>query len=345
MSCRRWALAPIVALAFTGLVGGPAASAAPSSTSEPTATSAAKKKSTSKKKKAKKPTVASLDKRLKKTEKDLIAARKQLRTVQRATAGLVGGLDSVLGASGSIEALLGGGLGGALGPEIAKIEALVGQALGQASSDNVAGLLGGAIGNPAVKAELEKLLTGLFGVSPTTIGQSVATLGPTIQTTLEQYIRAEQPVLIVRSTNGDQAKSILGPDVPDDANPVTVSASVPLKVTGAGDLQVLAGVRSLETDNGHDEVILDSLEVVEGSGDTISGVATSAVRVGSSAFTIPSGARLGRTSDPGSLPSLDIAGSQMTDPVGTAAGKISLTGTGYVMVRVTARFKDNIPTD
>ena len=342
MSCRRWALAPIVALAFTGLVGGPAASAAPSSTSEPTATSAAKKKSTSKKKKAKKPTVASLDKRLKKTEKDLIAARKQLRTVQRATAGLVGGLDSVLGASGSIEALLGGGLGGALGPEIAKIEALVGQALGQASSDNVAGLLGGAIGNPAVKAELEKLLTGLFGVSPTTIGQSVATLGPTIQATLEQYIRAEQPVLIVRSTNGDQAKSILGPDVPDDANPVTVSASVPLKVTGAGDIQVLAGVRSLETDNGHDEVILDSLEVTNGQGVTVNG---GGVRVGSSAFTIPSGARLGRTSDPGSLPSLDIAGSQMTDPVGTAAGKISLTGTGYVMVRVTARFKDNIPTD
>lgn len=339
MSCRRLALAPLVALLLSGL-GGSAASAAPSSSSEPTATSAATKK---KKKKTKKATVTSLDKRLKKTEKDLAAARKQLRIVQKATASLVSGLDTVVGANGSIEALLGGGLGSAIGPEVTKFETLLSNALAEQATQIANGAVV-AMQNPALKPELEKLLTGLFGVSPTTIGQSVANLGPTVQAALGQLIQQEQPVLIVRSSNGDQAKSILGPDVPDDANPVTVSASVPLKVTGAGDVQVLAGLRSLETDNGHDEVILDSLEVTNGSGVTVGG-GGGGVRVGSSAFTVPSAARLARTSDPGSLPGLDIAGSQMTDPVGTAAGKISLSGTGYVMVRVTARFKDNIPAD
>ncbi|UUY01642.1 hypothetical protein LRS13_12970 [Svornostia abyssi] len=338
MSCRRLALAPLVALLLSGL-GGSAASAATSSTAEPTATSAATKK----KKKTKKATVTSLDKRLKKTEKDLAAARKQLRIVQKATASLVSGLDTVVGANGSIEALLGGGLGSALGPELSKFDALLSNALAE-QSNQIANAAVVAMQNPALKPELEKLLTGIFGVSPTTIGQSVANLGPTVQAALGQLIQQEQPVIIVRTTNGDQAKSILGPDVPDDANPVTVSASVPLKVTGAGDVQILAGLRSLETDNGHDEVILDSLEVTNGSGVTVGG-GGGGVRVGSSAFTVPSAARLARTSDPGSLPGLDIAGSQMTDPVGTAAGKITLSGTGYVMVRVTARFKDNIPAD
>lgn len=338
MSCRRLALAPLVALLLSGL-GGSAASAATSSTAEPTATSAATKK----KKKTKKATVTSLDKRLKKTEKDLAAARKQLRIVQKATASLVSGLDTVVGANGSIEALLGGGLGSALGPELSKFDALLSNALAE-QSNQIANAAVVAMQNPALKPELEKLLTGIFGVSPTTIGQSVANLGPTVQAALGQLIQQEQPVIIVRTTNGDQAKSILGPDVPDDANPVTVSASVPLKVTGAGDVQILAGLRSLETDNGHDEVILDSLEVTNGSGVTVSG-SVAAVRVGSSAFTIPSAARLVRTSDPGSLPGLDIGGSQLADPTGGAASKISLTGTGYVMVRVTARFKDNIPAD
>lgn len=338
MSCRRLALAPLVALLLCGL-GGSAASAAPSATAEPTATSAATKK----KKKPKKATVTSLDKRLKKTEKDLAAARKQLRIVQKATASLVSGLDTVVGANGSIEALLGGGLGSALGPELSKFDSLLSNALAE-QSNQIANAAVVAMQNPALKPELEKLLTGLFGVSPTTIGQSVANLGPTVQAALGQLIQQEQPVIIIRSTNGDQAKSILGPDVPDDANPVTVSASVPLKVTGAGDLQVLAGVRSLETDNGHDEVILDSLEVTNGGGTPVSG--GSAYRVGKAAFTIPSGARLARITDPGSPPvSLDIGASQLADPTGADASKISLTGTGWVMVRVTARFKDNIPAD
>ncbi|MGK2937338.1 MAG: hypothetical protein ACSLFR_05990 [Solirubrobacteraceae bacterium] len=342
MSCRRLALAPLVALLLSGL-GGSAASAAPSSTPEPTATSAATKKK--KKKKTKKATVTSLDKRLKKTEKDLAAARKQLRIVQRATASLVSGLDTVVGANGSIEALLGGGLGPALGPELSKFDALLSNALSEQATQIANGAVV-AMQNPALKPELEKLLTGIFGVSPTTIGQSVANLGPTVQAALGQLIQQEQPVLIVRLSTGEQGKSILGPDVPDDANPVTVSATVPVKVSGAADVQVLAGLRSMETDDGHDEVILDSLEVSPGAGVTVNGGGGGGIpALGSAAFAVPSGARLARTSDPGSLPGLDIGASQLASPTGGAGSKFTVSGTGYVMVRVTARFKDNIPAD
>lgn len=342
MSRRRLALAPLVALLLCGLVGGPAASAAPSASSaEKTATSAAKKK-----KKAKKPTVSSLDKRLKKTEKDLIAARRQLRIVQRATAGLVSGLDTIAGANGSLEALLyGGGISNALGPELAKVEAILGSALAQQAEQNANAAVV-ALQNPALRPQVEKFLTDVFGVSPQTIGQSVANLGPTVQAALGQLIQQEQPVIIVRTSTGEQAKSIIGSDVPDDANPVTVSASVPLRVNGAADIQVRAGLRSAETDNGHDEVILDSLEVsdVDGGGGAAVGGGGPVV-TGSSAFIIPSDARLARTSDPGSLPALDIGASQLASPTGGAGSKVTVSGTGYVMVRVTARFKDNIPSD
>jgi hypothetical protein len=343
MSRRRLALAPLVAFLLCGLVGGPTASAAPSSSStEKTATAAAKKK----KKKAKKPTVSSLDKRLKKTEKDLVAARRQLRLVQRATAGLVSGLDTISGANGSLEALLyGGGITEALGPEFAKFEGLLGEALAKQAEQNANAAVV-ALQNPALRPQLEKLLTDVFGVSPAVIGQSVASLGPTVQAAVGQLIQQEQPVIIVRSSNGDQAESILGPDVPDDTNPVTVSASVPLKVTGNGTLQVLAGIRTSETDAGQDEVSLDSVEVTAGAGVTVSD-GSPAVRVRDAAVTIPSGARLSRTSDPRSLPALDLGASTgLKDPVGNAASAVTLTGTtGYVMVRVTARFRDTSLAD
>lgn len=351
MSRRRLALAPLVALLLCGLVGGPAASAAPSSSSaEKTATAAAKKK-----KKAKRPTVSSLDKRLKKTEKDLVAARRQLRLVQRATAGLVSGLDTIAGANGSIEALLyGGGISDALGPEFAKFEGVLSAALAQQAEQNANAAIV-ALQNPALRPQVDKFFTEVFGVAPQTIGQSVANLGPTVQAALGQLIQQEQPVLIVRLANGaEQAKSIIGPDVPDDANPITVTGEVPLRVpanTTGVQVEVRAGVRSAENDNGHDEVILDTLEVRPSSAVTVGGGAGGGLNVlaGSSAFTLPSTARLARTSDPGSLPSLNIANSQLANPVGGAAPAaltVTTGGTaGYVMVRVTARFKDNIPSD
>lgn len=349
MSRRRLALAPLVALLLCGLVGGPAAWAAPSSRAETTATAAAKKQSSSnttsrsKKRKAKKPTVAALDKRLRKTEKELAAARRQLRLVQRATAGLVSGLDTITGANGSLQALLyGGGISEVLGPEFSKLEQLLGAALAQQAQQNANAAVV-ALQNPELRPQVERFMTELFGVSPQTIGQSIANLGPTVQAALGQLIQQEQPVIYVRLSSGQQAKPIMGPDVPDDANPVTVSATVPVAVSGSATVEVYAGVRSAETDNGHDEVILDTLAVTPSAGVTGGGVV-----VGTQPFTLPSNSRIARTTDPGvpaAQPGLNIAGSQLGNPAGGGGSPITVGGTGYVTVTVTARFKDNIPAD
>lgn len=348
MSYRRLALAPLVAIAFTGLVGGPAASAAPSSTSDATATTAAKKQSTSKKnasskkkstkKKAKKPTVASLDKRLRKTEKDLVAARKQLRTVQQATATMVTGLDTITGASGSIEALIGGGVTAAIGPEITKLEAILASSLAANAEQNANAAIT-ALANPALKPQLEQLLTGVFGVAPATIGQSVANLGPAVQEGLKALVVREQPVVFVR-VGGTSSSAVVGADLPDDANPLTVSGSVVLDTSGGTpkNIELLAGARSDEGDSPAATVVLDSIEAegtvgvtVGGGGDTFGG--TRAIAGSGAAVNVN---RIERNS------ALSPADSKL---VNIAQGPLTVSGNGKVLVRFTVRFTDTSLND
>lgn len=333
MSRRRLALAPLVALLLCGLVGGPAASAAPSASSaEQTATAAAKKKQ-----KAKRPTVATLDKRLKKTERDLAAARRQLRLVQRATAGLVSGLDTIVGANGSLESLLyGDGISQLVGPELAKLEALLGGALAQQAEIN-AGAAVAALSNPALRPQVEQFFTQVFGVSPQTIGQSVANLGPAIQQGLAQFTVREQPVLFAQ-VGGATSGAVIGADLPDDGNPVSVSGSAVLNVTGASStpVRLLAGVRTDEGDQPAAKVVLDTLEVVGNGGATPGGGDQfgNARAIAGNGTVFPLG-RIERTSS--------AATTAGTTDIGQSA--LTVTGSGKVLVRFTARFTDDSPND
>ncbi len=334
MSRRRLALAPVVALLLSGLVGGPAASAAQSPTPEPTATAAATKK----KKKSKKPTVSSLDKRLKKTEKNLAAARKQLRIVQRATATLVSGLDTVVGANGSIESLLGSGLGDVAGPQLAQLQAILDKSVSDQAATNANALVV-ALQNPALKPQLEQLMTGLFGVSPTTIGQSIANLGPAIQQGLAQITVREQPVLFAK-VGGVSSSAVVGGDLPDDLNPLTVSGSVVLNVSGASatPVQLLAGARSDEGDQPAAKAVLDSIEVEAGSGVTVGGgsdFGTGHRVVGGSGAVVGLN-RIERSS------ALDPTSSKLVD---IAQGPLTVSGSGSVLVRFTVRVTDDSAND
>lgn len=360
MSCRRLALAPLVALVLSGLVGGPAASAATSSTAETTATSAAaKKKSSSKKKssgkkksskktKKKKVTVSSLDKRLKKTEKDLKAARNQIRTVQRATASLVGGLDTVAGASGSIDAAMAGFQGALVASaaqELAKFQAALDANIQQQIAVNANAVVS-ALANPAVKPQVEALLTGIFGVSPTVIGQSIADLGPTVTKAINQVIVQEQPVLFAR-VGGATSGAVVGADIPDDGYPVSVSGTVFVKPTtnAATDVELRAGVYSAEGDQPAAKVVLDSLEVLPAGGSASGGTPFGSGRIltGTGPLEISGGAKLARdaTKGAGQVPTLDIA-SQAID-----GSKITVSGASGQPVRIafTARFTDDSAND
>lgn len=335
MSRRRLALAPVVALLLSGLVGGPAASAAQSPTPEPTATAAATK---TKKKKSKRPTVSSLDKRLKKTEKNLAAARKQLRIVQRATATLVSGLDTVVGANGSIESLLGGGLGDVAGPQLAQLQAILDKSVADQTATNANALVL-ALQNPALKPQLEQLMTSLFGVSPTTIGQSIANLGPAIQQGLAQITVREQPVLFAK-VGGVSSSAVVGGDLPDDLNPLTVSGSVVLNVSGASNtpVQLLAGARSDEGDQPAAKAVLDSIEVEAGSGVTVGGgsdFGTGHRVVGGSGAVVGLN-RIERSS------ALDPTSSKLVD---IAQGPLTVSGSGSVLVRFTVRVTDDSAND
>lgn len=330
MSRRRLALAPVVALLLSGLVGGPAASAAQSPTPEPTATAAATK--TKKKKKSKRPTVSSLDKRLKKTEKNLAAARKQLRIVQRATATLVSGLDTVVGANGSIESLLGGGLGDVAGPQLAQLQAILDKSVADQTAASANALVL-ALQNPALKPQLEQLMTSLFGVSPTTIGQSIANLGPAIQQGLAAVVVREQPVVMVK-IGSKTSGAVVGADLPDDGNPVSVSGSVVLSNT-SGPVELRAGVRSDEGDQPAAKAVLDSLEAQTASGANISGgTAFGTNRVVAGNGTVVNMTRIDRTTDASTLPGTDIGQSALT-----------ITGSDTVLVRFTVRFTDDSAND
>ncbi|MBJ7330180.1 MAG: hypothetical protein JHC95_09805 [Solirubrobacteraceae bacterium] len=330
MSCRRLALAPVVALVLCGSVGGSTALAAPSSSASDNATATA----AAKKKKKKKTTVASLEKRVKKTEKNLAAARRQLKLVQRATAGLVSGLDTFAGANGSIEALLGGSaLTDSLGPEFAKLQAILDKSLTDQAATNANALVA-ALGNPALKPQLETLLTQLFGVSPTAIGAAVSSALPSIQASLNQLVVREQPLLFAQ-VGSVTSGAVVGADLPDDVEPVSVSGSAVLNVTGASatPVKLLAGVRTDEADQPAAKAVLDSLEV-EGSGVTLGGGTDFGGlhrALGGSGASVS----LGRIPRSGAL--------DPTHPtlVDIAQGPLTVTGTGSVIVRFTVRFTDD----
>ena len=185
--------------------------------------------------------------------------------------------------------------------------------------------------------QVEQFFTQVFGVSPQTIGQSVANLGPAIQQGLAQLTVREQPVLFAQ-VGGATSGVVIGADLPDDGNPVSVSGSAVLTVSGAANtpVRLLAGVRTDEGDQPAAKVVLDTLEVVgtagvtpgggDGFGDTRAIAGNGAV--------VPLG-RIERTSS--------AATTAGTTDIGQSA--LTVTGSGKVLVRFTARFTDDSPND